>query len=74
VLGEAAAIIEPEDIHTMARQLYLLATDSSTRNRLRAAGLAQAHKFDWQRTAAQMLDIYARACNCTTKATVPVSH
>jgi len=74
VVGEAAAIIEPEDIHTMARQLYLLATDSSTRNRLRAAGLAQAHKFDWQRTAAQMLDIYARACNCTTKATVPVSH
>jgi glycosyltransferase involved in cell wall biosynthesis len=73
VLGDAAAVVQPEDIHTIARQLYVLATDSGTRNRLRAAGLAQARKFDWHKTATQMLDVYARACNSTTKVTARVN-
>ncbi len=61
VLGTAAAIVEPEDIHTIARELYILATDSAARNRYRAAGLAQAAKFDWARTAEQTLEVYRRA-------------
>ena len=73
VLGEAAAMVEPEDIHTIARQLYVLATDPGTRNRLRAAGLDQARKFDWHHTATAMLNVYARACNCTSKNTAPVT-
>ena len=63
VLNDAAAIVEPEDIHSIARELYRVATDSGLRNRLRAAGLAQARKFDWQRTATEMLRVYARACS-----------
>jgi glycosyltransferase involved in cell wall biosynthesis len=58
VLGDAAALIEPEDFHTIARQLYILATDGAVRNRLRAAGLAHARKFDWKRSAAQTLKVY----------------
>ena len=73
VLGDAAALVEPEDIHTIARQLYVLATDSATRNNLRAAGLAQARKFDWHKTATEMLNVYARACNCTTNPTAPAN-
>jgi glycosyltransferase involved in cell wall biosynthesis len=61
VLGAAAAIVQPEDIHTIAKQLYIVATDSATRNRLRAAGLAQAHKFDWAKTAQATLEVYQRA-------------
>jgi glycosyltransferase involved in cell wall biosynthesis len=52
VLGDAAAIVSPEDIHTIARQLYLLATDSGTRNQHPAARLAkarQAHSVKTQR-------------------------
>jgi glycosyltransferase involved in cell wall biosynthesis len=60
VLGEAAALVEPEDIHTIARQLYILATDGAVRNRLRAAGLAQAGKFNWNRTAAETLKVCER--------------
>ena len=63
VLGDAAAVVEPEDIHSIARELYKVATDSALRNRLRAAGLAQADKFDWQKTATEMLQVYARACS-----------
>ena len=61
VLGDAAAIVQPEDIHTIAKQLYIVATDSAVRNRLRAAGLAQAHKFDWSKTAQATLEVYQRA-------------
>jgi glycosyltransferase involved in cell wall biosynthesis len=61
VLGQAAALIEPEDIHTIARELFLLATDPSRRNQFRAAGLAQAGKFNWANTASKTLELYQRA-------------
>ena len=61
VIGDAAAIIEPEDIHSIARELYILATDAAARNRLRAAGLAQAQKFNWNRTVQETLGVYERA-------------
>src|SRR5258707_1660131 len=61
VIGEAAVKIEPEDIGSMAKQLQSVATDEGLRNRLRVAGLAQAQKFDWCRTAAESLKVYERA-------------
>jgi glycosyltransferase involved in cell wall biosynthesis len=73
ILGDAAAIVEPEDIHPIAKQLYVLATDAGVRNRLRAAGLAQAQKFNWQKTATEMLSVYAHLCNCTLKPSDRVS-
>jgi len=60
IVGQAAAIVEPEDVVSMAKQLGLLANDASLRERLRAAGLAQAGKFDWNRTATETLSIYSR--------------
>jgi glycosyltransferase involved in cell wall biosynthesis len=61
VIGDAAAIIDPENLHSIAEQLQLLATDEALKNRLRAAGLSQAKKFDWNRTAAETLQVYERA-------------
>jgi glycosyltransferase involved in cell wall biosynthesis len=62
VVGDAAAKVEPDDIHSIARELYILATDSGARNRLRAGGLAHARKFDWNRNAAETLRVYERVC------------
>ena len=61
VLDSAAAMVDPEDIHGIARELYILGTDSGARNRYRAAGLAQARKFDWAITAAQTMKVYEAA-------------
>jgi glycosyltransferase involved in cell wall biosynthesis len=58
VIGDAAAVVEPEDVHSITKQLFILATDAATRTRLRAAGLAQAQKFDWNKTAAETLKVY----------------
>jgi hypothetical protein len=45
----------------MAEQLQRLAAEPAQRARLRAAGLAHARDFDWSRTAAQTLAVYAQA-------------
>lgn len=59
VVGSAAAIINPEDVDSMANQLGSLASDAALRERLRTAGLVQAKKFSWVRTAADTLSVYA---------------
>jgi len=61
VVGDAAAIVEPRDIHSIAKQLRTLATEPAARERFRAAGLAQAKKFDWRKTAAETVKVYERA-------------
>jgi glycosyltransferase involved in cell wall biosynthesis len=59
VVGDAAAIIDPEDVFSMSQQLILLANDACAREHLRAAGLVRAAQFDWSLTAAQTLSAYA---------------
>jgi glycosyltransferase involved in cell wall biosynthesis len=61
VVGDAAAIVDPEDVNNLTKQLLVLATDETARNRLRAAGLAQAQKFNWTRTAKETVRVYERA-------------
>jgi glycosyltransferase involved in cell wall biosynthesis len=58
VVGTAAAIIEPEDESSISGKLLQLAAHEQERNRLRAAGLAQAKKFDWKHTAEGTLRVY----------------
>lgn len=61
VVGRAAALVDPEDIHSIAKQLYILSTDVTARNQFRAAGLAQADLYDWSRTANETMRLYERA-------------
>lgn len=65
VIGDAAAIVDPGEAHSVARALRALASDHVLRDRLRDAGLAQAARFDWSRTAAETLEVYERAA-CRT--------
>jgi glycosyltransferase involved in cell wall biosynthesis len=61
VIGNAAARVDPEDVDALAVQLGFLSADENVRNRLRAAGIAQAARFDWTRTAAATVKVYERA-------------
>jgi glycosyltransferase involved in cell wall biosynthesis len=63
VIGQAAAIIDPENVDSMAQQLSSLGTDSGLRERLVAAGLVQAKKYDWRRTAEETLKVYELAAH-----------
>ncbi|MBE0546011.1 MAG: glycosyltransferase family 4 protein [Verrucomicrobia bacterium] len=61
IVGDAAATVDPEDVPALKAQLVALASDLDLRAKLRAAGLARARRFDWERTASKTLEAYAAA-------------
>jgi glycosyltransferase involved in cell wall biosynthesis len=61
IIGDAAAIIDPEDAGSITRRLAALASEADLRERLRVDGLARAKQFDWQKTASETLRVYERA-------------
>jgi glycosyltransferase involved in cell wall biosynthesis len=61
VCGDAAAIVDPRNVDDLTHQLARLAGDEALRTHLRTAGLERAQQFDWRKTAAATLEIYARA-------------
>ena len=67
IVGEAAATVDPEDVTALKTQLAALAGDPALRAKLRAAGLARARQFDWQRTASKTMDVYAAALQTETE-------
>jgi alpha-1,3-rhamnosyl/mannosyltransferase len=61
VLGEAGALLDPDDEPGWADEIARVITDEWHRGRMRAAGLARASEFTWARTARVTLDVYRKA-------------
>jgi glycosyltransferase involved in cell wall biosynthesis len=57
-LGEAALLVEPRDVGALADALEAALTDAALRDRLRAAGPAQARRFSWRQMAEQTVAAY----------------
>lgn len=60
VVGDAAAIVDPENVRSIADKMKLLSTSPAERRRLTLLGINQAAQFDWERTAAGTLAVYER--------------
>jgi glycosyltransferase involved in cell wall biosynthesis len=67
VVGEAAAIVEPEDVQSIADRLRLLAATEHERSRLKTLGVEHARKFDWNKTASETLKVYEAAVNLNSR-------
>jgi len=63
VVGDAALVIDPEDVPGMARQLSAMADDVFLRKQLRNAGLKRAQHFNWQKSAERTLEAYSAVGN-----------
>lgn len=61
VAGDAALVFDPESEPEITAAITRLLADSQLRERLRAAGRAQAARFTWEAAAAGTLASYARA-------------
>lgn len=61
VVGNAALIVDPENIADITRALTALSTDPTLTDSLRSRGLTNAARFHWSRTAAEVTDIYRKA-------------
>jgi glycosyltransferase involved in cell wall biosynthesis len=61
VAGDAALYFDPLDVDAIASAIDRLLSDSELRVRLSHAGLEQARKFSWEKTAERTLASYERA-------------
>lgn len=61
VIADAALTIVPENVPDITRALTTLATDPSLAATLRSKGLANAARFHWSRTAAEVTGVYQKA-------------
>jgi len=58
VVAAAADLVDPLSVSAIAAALQHMATDAGHRDRLRAAGFQNAQRFNWQRNAAAVLQVY----------------
>jgi glycosyltransferase involved in cell wall biosynthesis len=58
VVGDAALTSDPENIEALTWHAASVLTDASLRRSLVERGLAHVQQFSWERTAAQLIDVY----------------
>lgn len=63
VAGDAALLVRPDDPRELAAGLRAVLTDPARAAALRAAGLARARQFTWQRVAEQTVAVYREAAS-----------
>jgi len=61
VVGDAAVLVNPENVFDIARGIREVLLDEALRTELIRRGREQAARFSWERTARQVLDIYQEA-------------
>ena len=60
VTGDAALLINPDDVDGLAKAMERALEDEPLRAQMRERGLANVKRFSWEKTAQQTLDIYRR--------------
>jgi glycosyltransferase involved in cell wall biosynthesis len=58
VLGDAALLVNPENVFEIARAIQEALLDEELRRQLIAKGKAQAARYSWDRTAREVLKVY----------------
>lgn len=59
-VGNAAAVVNPHDIHSIADAIEHILTDDSWRQALIERGLRRSREFTWERTARATLEVHRR--------------
>jgi glycosyltransferase involved in cell wall biosynthesis len=58
VAGDAALLVDPEDVESIAGAISELLSDENLKTNLKALGIERAAEFTWQKTAAKTLSLY----------------
>lgn len=61
VLGEAALLVNPENVFEIARGMKSILMENSVRERLVTRGLKHITRFSWESAARQVIEAYERA-------------
>lgn len=63
VVGDAALMVNPHDVHQLAETMHLALVDEPLRAEMRQRGHKQVAKFNWQRVARNTLAAYYEVCH-----------
>jgi glycosyltransferase involved in cell wall biosynthesis len=58
VVGNAAVLVNPENVFEIMRALHRVLLDQSVRDRIRQRGYEQVRKFSWDASAQRILEVY----------------
>jgi glycosyltransferase involved in cell wall biosynthesis len=58
VVGNAALMVNPENVFEISRALLRVLSDQSLRERMKAAGLEQVQHFSWDVSVRRMIETY----------------
>jgi len=58
VVGNAALMVNPENVFEISRALLRVLTDQALRERMKAAGIEQSQRFSWDASVRRMLELY----------------
>jgi glycosyltransferase involved in cell wall biosynthesis len=58
VVGNAAVLVNPENVFEVMRALHRVLVDSSVRDRIQQRGYDQVKKFSWDASAQRILEVY----------------
>lgn len=64
VVGEAAVLVNPENVFDIARGLREALLNEPLRQELVRRGFERVQRFSWQKTARQVLEVYAEVASC----------
>src|SRR5437879_3509799 len=58
VVGNAAVLVNPENVFEIMRALHRVLVDKGLRDRMKERGYQQAARFSWEKSVLRILDIY----------------
>lgn len=68
VVGNAAVLVNPENVFEIMRALHRVLTDKALRLRMKERGYQQATRFSWETSVRRVIDVY-RQIACEGKGT-----
>ena len=73
VVGNAAVLVNPENVFEIMRALHRVLLDQALREKLKHRGYEQATRFSWDESARQLLTVYESVAG-SPKASPPEQH
>jgi glycosyltransferase involved in cell wall biosynthesis len=62
VVGNAAVLVNPENVFEIMRALHRVLLDKALRDRMKERGYQQAAKFSWEKSVRRILEVYRQTC------------
>ena len=68
VVGNAAVLVNPENVFEIMRALHRVLTDRALRGRMKERGYQQSTRFSWEISVRRVLDVYQQVVGGSSKA------